>query len=99
MLNVFFSIGYDNRCLKPDDSMDPELWDHYDPDDFYDATSQEIYIFTALGNMKHVLKQTQYRFAVIYGKLSTYFFMFTYRWLLLTAVLVWRTIFVYCRSP
>ena len=36
--------GYDNRCLKPNDSKDPELWDHYDPDDFYDATSQEIYI-------------------------------------------------------
>jgi len=34
--------GYDNRCLKPDDSKDPELWDHYDPDDFYDATSQEM---------------------------------------------------------
>ena len=42
-------------CLKPDDSEDPEHWNHYDPDDFYDATSQEIYIFTALGNMKHVL--------------------------------------------
>jgi len=37
--------GYDNRCLKPDDSKDPELWDHYDPDDFYYATSQEFTIF------------------------------------------------------
>ena len=49
---MFFLLGNDNRCLKPDHSKDPELWDHYDPDDFYDATSQEIYIFTALGNMK-----------------------------------------------
>jgi len=28
--------------LKPDNSKDPEIWDHYDPDDFYEATSQEM---------------------------------------------------------
>ena len=34
-------------------------YDNYgqDPDDFYDATSQEIYLFTTLGNMKHVLRE------------------------------------------
>ena len=37
-----FNSGYDNRCLKPDDSKDPEEWDHYDPDEFYDATTQEF---------------------------------------------------------
>ena len=42
--------GYDNRCLKPDGSKNPEDWDHYDPDDFYEATSKEFYIF------KHRLK-------------------------------------------
>jgi len=34
--------GFDNRCLKPDDSKKPEDWDHYDPDDFYEATSKEM---------------------------------------------------------
>ena len=34
--------------LKPDDSKDPELWDHYDPDNFYEATSQDSNIFTTL---------------------------------------------------
>jgi len=40
-MNLMYK-GYDNRCLKPNDSKDPELWDHYDPDDFYHATSQEM---------------------------------------------------------
>jgi len=34
--------GYDNRCLKPNDSKDPEHWEHYDPDDFYEATTKEM---------------------------------------------------------
>jgi len=33
--------GRDNRCLKPNDEKDPENWDHYDPDDFYEAASEE----------------------------------------------------------
>ena len=45
---LVFVLGYDNRCLKPDDSKDPELWDHYDPDDFYYATSQDFNIFNCL---------------------------------------------------
>ena len=38
-------LGFDNRCLKPDDSKMPENWDHYDPDDFYEATSKVCNIF------------------------------------------------------
>ena len=38
-------LARDNRCLKPNDSKDPETWDHYDPDDFYEATSEEFIIF------------------------------------------------------
>jgi len=33
--------GYDNRCLKPDNKKKPEKWDHYDADDFYEATTKE----------------------------------------------------------
>jgi len=38
--NSFYK-GYDNRCLKPDDDKRPEKWDHYDPDDFYEASTKE----------------------------------------------------------
>ena len=34
--------GYDNRCLKPEENKAPEKWDHYDPDDFYNAINKEI---------------------------------------------------------
>ena len=39
------AIDRDNRCLKPNDSKTSEKWDHYDPDDFYEATSEELIIF------------------------------------------------------
>ena len=47
---LFFFFGYDNRCLKPNDSKDPEHWEHYDPDDFYEATTKELYYFQNLYN-------------------------------------------------
>ena len=50
-INFKTSKGYDNRCLKPDDHKDPEEWDHYDPDDFYDAVTQEYSLF----NLKSAL--------------------------------------------
>jgi len=33
--------GYDNRCLKPDENKSARKWDHYDPDDFYNAVTEE----------------------------------------------------------
>merc|ERR1719239_1698379 len=38
--NSFYK-GYDNRCLKPDDNKPAEKWDHYDPDEFYEAITKE----------------------------------------------------------
>merc|ERR1719239_1180178 len=38
--NSFYK-GYDNRCLKPDDNKPAEKWDHYDPDEFYEAINKE----------------------------------------------------------
>ena len=37
--------GYDNRCLKPDDNKPAEKWDHYDPDEFYEAINKESELY------------------------------------------------------
>jgi len=42
-MRAFASIykGRDMRCLKVDYARDPEEWDHYDPDSYYEALTQE----------------------------------------------------------
>ena len=33
-------LDRDTRCLKPESDPDPNSWEHYDPDEFYNALSQ-----------------------------------------------------------
>ena len=68
-------LGRDNRCLKPNDMKDSETWDHYDPDDFYEATSEEFIILLfalneKLFNINNISRMLEFGYIYIFYQCS-----------------------------